>query len=87
MNTLNVAWSLPVRDSYDVTTIPSMRMVTSLGDPDSLQMVGPLGQSGQPGHPHYQDLIEPWRKGEMITIPLTRSAVEGVSRDTLLLAP
>ena len=87
VNTLNVAWSLPVRDSYDVTTIPSMRMVTSLGDPDSLQMVGPLGQSGQPGHPHYQDLIEPWRKGEMITIPLTRSAVEGVSRDTLLLAP
>jgi penicillin amidase len=87
VNTLNVAWSVPVRDSYDVTTIPSMRMVTSLGDPDSLQMVGPLGQSGQPGHRHYEDMLAPWQKGEMISIPLTRAAVERISKDRLVLAP
>ena len=64
-----------------------MRMVTSLGDPDSLQIVGPLGQSGQPGHPHYDDLTGPWQKGEMIPIPLTRPAVERIARDRLVLEP
>jgi penicillin G amidase len=87
VNTLNVSWSVPIRDSYDVTTIPSMRMVTSLADPDSLQMVGPLGQSGQPGHPHYQDMSASWQKGEMIAIPLTRSAVQDIAKDRLMLEP
>jgi penicillin amidase len=86
-NTLNVSWSLPARDSYDVTTIPSMRMVTSLGNPDSLQIVGPLGQSGQPGHPHYEDMTGPWQRGEMISIPLTRPAVDRIARDRLVLEP
>jgi len=87
MNTLNASWSSPVRDSYEVATIPSMRMVTSLGDPDSLQMVGPLGQSGQPGHPHYDDLLAHWRDGELVPIPLTRPAVERIARETLTLEP
>ena len=86
-NTLNVSWSVPARDSYDVTTIPSMRMVTSLGDPDSLQIVGPLGQSGQPGHPHYEDLNGLWQSGGLISIPLTRTAVDGIGRDRLALEP
>ena len=86
-NTLNVSWSMPARDSYDATTIPSMRMVTSLASPDSLLIVGPLGQSGQPGHPHYEDMNEPWRKGRMISIPLTRPGVEGIAQDTLTLEP
>ena len=87
VNTLNVAWSVPARDSYDATTVPSMRMVTSLGDPDSLEMVGPLGQSGQPGHPHYDDMTAPWQKGQMIPIPLTRPAVDRIARDRLVLEP
>lgn len=62
-------------------------MVTSLGDPDSLQMVGPLGQSGQPGHPHYDDLLAHWRDGELVPIPLTRPAVERIARETLTLEP
>jgi penicillin amidase len=86
-NTLNVAWAVPARDVYDATTVPSMRMVTSLGDPDGLLLAGPLGQSGQPGHPHYEDLHGRWQKGEMIPIPLTRPAVERISRDRLVLAP
>jgi penicillin amidase len=86
-NTLSCAWSLPARDSYDVTTIPSMRLVTSLGSPDSMRIVGPLGQSGQPGHPHYEDLTERWRKGRMISLPLTRPGVEIVARERLALEP
>jgi penicillin G amidase len=86
-NTLNVSWSQPARGSYDVTLVPSMRMVTSLGNPDSLQIIGPLGQSGQPGHAHYDDLTELWRTGGMISIPLTRPAVDAIARETLVLQP
>jgi penicillin G amidase len=86
-NTLNVSWTVAARDSYDVTTIPSMRMVTSLGDPDSMLIVGPLGQSGQPGHVHYEDLTDRWRKGLMISMPLTRTGVDKISRDVLTLQP
>ncbi len=87
VNTLNVSWSVPALDSYDVTTVPSMRMITSLGDQDSLRIVGPLGQSGQPGHAHYEDLNPLWLKGEQVAIPLARPAVEKMARDTLTLLP
>jgi penicillin amidase len=86
-NTLNVSWSVPALDSYDVTTIPSMRMITSLGDIDSLRIVGPLGQSGQPGHAHYEDLTPLWLRGEQVPIPLTRAAVEKIAKDRLTLVP
>ena len=87
MNTLNVSWSVPALDSYDVTTIPSMRMITSLGDLDSLRIVGPLGQSGQPGHAHYEELTPLWLRGEQVPIPLTRAAVEKIAKDRLTLVP
>jgi penicillin amidase len=87
MNTLNVSWCMPALDTYEVTTVPSMRMITSLADQDSLRIVGPLGQSGQPGHPHYEDLTPLWLRGEQVPIPLTRPAVEKIARDRLTLVP
>jgi penicillin amidase len=86
-NTINAAWSVPAAGSFEVTTIPSMRMIASLGDPDGLLMIGPLGQSGQPGHPHYDDMMRPWREGALAPIPLSRAGVEKVARDVLVLSP
>ena len=86
-HTLNTSWSVPALDSYDVTTIPSMRLITSLADQDSMVIVGPLGQSGQPGHAHYQDMNPLWLKGELVPIPLTRPAVEKIAKDRLVLLP
>jgi penicillin amidase len=86
-NTVNVSWCLAARGSYDATTIPSMRMVAAPSDPDGLWLVGPLGQSGQPGHPHYDDLMKPYLSGELIPVPLTAAGVRRVAKETLVLRP
>jgi penicillin amidase len=86
-NTLNVSWYVSTLDTYDVVTIPSMRMVTSLGDIDSLRIVGPLGQSGQPGHSHYEDLNPLWLSGNHVPLPLSRPAAEKIAKDRLNLSP
>lgn len=85
-NTINVSWSNPADGSFRVTNIPSMRMVAALGDPDGLLMIGPLGQSGQPGHRHYEDLTGMWREGKLLRIPLTEEGVRAVTREKLVLA-
>jgi penicillin amidase len=85
-STINVSWSNPGSGSYRVTTIPSMRMVATLGDPDGLFIIGPLGQSGQPGHRHYEDLTDRWREGHYVRVPLTEDGVRAVTRERLVLA-
>jgi penicillin amidase len=64
---------------YTVTTIPSLRMVTSLADLDRTFIMGPLGQSGRPGHPHYADMIEPWIRGQAVLLPLSRDGAERIA--------
>ena len=86
-NTINVSWSNPVIGSYSVTTIPSMRMIATLGDPDGLLIVGPLGQSGQPGHRHYDDLTRMWSEGKLVRLPLTEEGVRAAAREKLVLSP
>jgi len=84
-NTVNVACPLRTNDSYDVVEVPSMRMIACLGDPDSLLIIGPLGQSGQPGHRHYQDLNKMWLQGKHVPLPLTAEEVRAVRRERLIL--
>jgi acyl-homoserine lactone acylase PvdQ len=44
-----------------------------------------MGQSGQPGHPHYDDLIEPYIAGWTVPLALDRQEMEQTTR--LLLTP
>ena len=84
-STLNVSWSQPSLGSFDVTTIPSMRLVADLADPDGLHISEPLGQSGQPGHRHYDDLTPLWLRGDLVKLPLTEEGVRRVAREILVL--
>ena len=86
-NTVNVSWWCPGDRSWNATTIPSMRLIAVLGDPDGLYVAGPLGQSGQPGHRHYDDLTGRWRTGELVRVPLTEAGVRAAGRETLTLSP
>jgi penicillin amidase len=86
-DTINASAPSVSRDSYHATAIPSLRMIVPLGDPDGMLIIGPLGQSGQPGHRHYDDMIDPWIRGELAPLPLTRAGVEKVTRERLVLAP
>ena len=46
-------------------TGPSWRMVVELGPQPKAYGVYPGGQSGNPGSPYYQDMLETWRTGQL----------------------
>ncbi|MCO6475523.1 MAG: penicillin acylase family protein [Phaeodactylibacter sp.] len=43
---------------------PSWRMVVALGEPVEAYGVYPGGQSGNPGSPYYQSMVQQWAEGE-----------------------
>ena len=85
--TINVAGFVPAKGGYEVLWIPSLRLIVPLGDLDQTRFIGTMGQSGQPGHPHYDDMIESWIKGEMAILPFSRAEVEKAAASRLLLNP
>ncbi len=86
-NTVKATWYHYPNGNFDATVIPSMRMIVPLGDIDGMRVSLPLGQSGQPGHPHYDDLTDTWARCELVPLPLSRGAVEQIARDRLTLEP
>lgn len=55
-------------------TGPSWRMVVELGPTPKAYGVYPGGQSGNPGSPFYQDMIETWRAGQLNELVYLQSA-------------
>ncbi|CAG0930326.1 penicillin amidase [Thermoflexales bacterium] len=75
-------------DPYDGKAwAPTYRQIVDLGDLSRSEWIYAPGQSGQLGHPHYDDLIEPWRKGETIPMLWTREQVEAAAEGKLVLNP
>ncbi len=50
-------------DPYRAVWAPCWRMVADPARPELSRWQAFTGQSGQPGSPHYDDLIEPWDEG------------------------
>jgi penicillin amidase len=67
--------------------IASMRLVLDVGDWESFRVSTAGGQSGNPLSPHYDDLIEPWRRGEGVPIAWSPEAIRRRARATLVLRP
>jgi penicillin amidase len=74
-------------DKYDVLFMPSFRMIAPLGDLNQATIAGPMGQSGQPGHRHYDDLLDEFRAGGSVPLLFTREAVEQGAASRLVLEP
>jgi penicillin G amidase len=72
---------------YEVTAVPSMRMVVSLGDLDASTWINLTGASGHAFDAHYTDQTDLWARGETLPWPFTRSAVDQAGEDRLLLSP
>ena len=79
------AWD--ARKSFEVTWIPSMRMIVDLRDFDASVAVTSTGQSGHAFHRHYSDLIPLWRNLDYHPLVSSRSGVEANTRETLILLP
>jgi penicillin amidase len=65
----------------------SYRHVLDLADWDRGLATSTPGQSGQPGSPHYGDLLPLWAKGEYFPLAYSRTKVDEVTRHRLRLRP
>jgi penicillin amidase len=63
------------------------RHVLDLADWDRGLATSAPGQSGQPGSPHYGDLLPLWADGQYFPLAYSRGKVEEVTRHRLLLTP
>jgi penicillin G amidase len=63
------------------------RLVVDFAEPDRFRAVQNIGNSGQPGSPHYSDQFEAWRAGQYHVVSLRREDVERDAEGTTTLEP
>ncbi len=83
-NTINATGGGP---SFSEAYGASYREVIDVSDWDRSEMTNAPGESGVPGNKHYNDLVEPWAKGEYHPMPFSRSAVERAAEERIMLVP
>ncbi|MCI0415759.1 penicillin acylase family protein [bacterium] len=81
------ATSWDAEETYEVTALPSMRMIVDLSDFNNSFAIHTTGQSGHPFHPHYIDMAEPWSKMEYHPMLWDRSRIQANAEGTLKLVP
>lgn len=82
--TVNATWPGP---NFEQEGGASYREILDAADWDRSLAVNTPGQSGQPGSPHYSDLLPLWDKGEYFPLLYSRKVVETNAQDRLVLAP
>ena len=70
-----------------MVSYPSIRIIMPLYDLDAAIVIGPMGQSGQPGHRHYDDMNALWQEGGFIPFPFSRELIEARAESMLILEP
>jgi penicillin amidase len=75
-------------DPYDNKAwAPSFRQIVDMGNFDASQVISPSGQSGQLGSLHYDDLLQPWLKGEYHPMLWDKAIVEKEAKERLTILP
>ena len=75
------------RGSFAQTNGPTWKQILDVGAWDNSVMINAPGQSGQPGSPHYSDLLPLWDQGQYIPMLYSREAVEKHAAQRLNLEP
>lgn len=78
-------WSANI--GYEVDWAPAMRMIVDLSDLDSSTWVNQTGQSGHPGHDHFDNQIGAWIANEQYPWLHSAGAVRESTSQTLTLVP
>jgi len=73
--------------SYEQVSGASYREILDTGNWDNSVAINAPGQSGQPGSPHYSDLLRMWSEGAYFPLLYSRQAVEKGTTDKLELVP
>jgi penicillin amidase len=72
---------------YEVTNVPSMRMIVDLGDLRNSVTVHTTGQSGHAYHPHYIDMAPMWANIEYYPMLWNEQAIVSNAEGHLVLRP
>jgi penicillin amidase len=72
---------------FELTSLPSMRQITIVGDWDASLRVNTVGQSGRPDSRHYKDQVDMWRHIQYHPEWFSREAVEADAEATWELVP
>ncbi|WP_445634116.1 Peptidase S45 [Nostoc sp. DSM 114161] len=73
--------------SFEVTDIPSLRMIVDLGNLDNSLAIHTPGQSGHAFHRHYKDMADPWCRIEYHPILWQKTNVAANTTAILKLMP
>jgi penicillin amidase len=76
-----------VQRGYEVTAVPSMRMVVDLSDLDKSRWINLTGASGHAFHDNYWDQAEPWARGELLPMRSEPGSVRDAAVHVLRLRP
>ncbi len=79
------SWDASV--GYEVTAVPSMRMVVPLDDFDSARWINLTGASGHAYNDNYTDQTELWASGQTLPWVFSRDRVEQAGEHVLTLRP
>jgi penicillin amidase len=74
-------------EGYEVTWVPSMRMIVDLSDLDESRWVQLTGNSGHAFHTNYDDQFPLWQVGENLPMFWARPSIEAAATHTLTLNP
>jgi penicillin amidase len=72
---------------YQVDAVPSMRMIVDLSNLNESRWIQLTGNSGHAFHPNYDDQLELWRTGQLLTFRFDRATIEKENRHVLTLKP
>jgi penicillin amidase len=74
-------------ESFEQVSGASYREILDTSDWDKSVAINTPGQSGQPGSPHYSDLLPLWSEGKYFPLLYSKDAVEKSATDKLELVP
>ncbi|WP_103960591.1 penicillin acylase family protein [Nonomuraea solani] len=76
-----------VQKGYEITAVPSMRMIVDLSDLDKSRWINLTGASGHAFHDHYWDQAEVWARGELLPMYSKAGSVKKAAVHVLKLNP
>lgn len=76
-----------VGESFEVNSLPSMRMIVDLSNWDNALTVHTTGQSGHAYHPHYIDLADLWRNVQYYPMRWSEAVITRDAQAKLTLRP
>ncbi len=74
-------------EGYEVTNVPSMRMIVDLSNLNNSVTIHTTGQSGHAYHPHYDDMARTWANVEYYSMSWDQNEIMSGAEGHLVLAP